>query len=529
MIKNEFGKNNLLFITLIIFLISCAVALSSIGDVNAASSDDWKDHASYKELIDNCTKLNSAVNEAKSDVTKAESTVNSSSKTLDGAKTTLDTRNKALTNAKKVQTTADKKVKTTKNTYSKSLKKFNAADKSYKKILKTFKKSSKKALTAKAKMQKTKKIMTANKKKWNTAKKALTKAKATTKTATNQLAAANAVHNGHSTTLATHESALKTANDKHTAAVNNLNAFLKDYNDTMKEVDNLLDNKIPDEFNKYMNNLYDTIKANYDPSSGDFIKPDAGDYLDTIGLYAEDDYYAGIFTDVFTSKFDELYSDEIYAEIDNEAFILHAKGICYDAFTNIIMNNYFDKTEADLTDIGTLISDGNIFVDAIAKATADSAIAGKDAVFAIVAAYTELEALIEFANDIDGSAYTADTYADLLTAIGIAETFLSEDKTTLVAVTDAIDALQAAIAALTPVVPPVDYSALVSLIADAKLIADSDAFVDGAWAALQIAIAAAEDFVDNDEADSADDVVVAVGLLQAAIDALTPDDEEPDE
>lgn len=146
-------------------------------------------------------------------------------------------------------------------------------------------------------------------------------------------------------------------------------------------------------------------------------------------------------------------------------------------------------------------------VDAAVKALQ----AAMDAVKIDVSA---LEALIETAEAMDTTGYTAESVQALADAIAHAKT-VAEAPESVQAVADEIVALQAAIDGL-----KVDTSALEALIAEAKELAAKEGYTEESIAALNAAIAAAEAVV---EAPTVEDVAAQLEALKAAMDAVKPD------
>lgn len=146
-------------------------------------------------------------------------------------------------------------------------------------------------------------------------------------------------------------------------------------------------------------------------------------------------------------------------------------------------------------------------VDAAVKALQ----AAMDAVKIDVSA---LEALIETAEAMDTTGYTAGSVQALADAIAHAQT-VAEAPESVQAVADEITALQVAIDGLV-----VDTAELKALIAEAKELAAKEGYTEESIAALNAAIAAAEAVVEN---PTVEDVKAQLEALKAAMDAVKPD------
>lgn len=146
-------------------------------------------------------------------------------------------------------------------------------------------------------------------------------------------------------------------------------------------------------------------------------------------------------------------------------------------------------------------------VDAAVKALQ----AAMDAVKIDVSA---LEALIETAEAMNTTGYTAGSVQALADAIAHAQT-VAEAPESVQAVADEITALQAAIDGLV-----VDTAELKALIAEAKELVAKEGYTEESIAALNAAIAAAEAVVEN---PTVEDVKAQLEALKAAMDAVKPD------
>lgn len=146
-------------------------------------------------------------------------------------------------------------------------------------------------------------------------------------------------------------------------------------------------------------------------------------------------------------------------------------------------------------------------VDAAVKALQ----AAMDAVKIDVSA---LEALIETAEAMDTTGYTAGSVQALADAIAHAQT-VAEAPESVQAVADEITALQVAIDGLV-----VDTAELKARIAEAKELAAKEGYTEESIAALNAAIAAAEAVVKN---PTVEDVKAQLEALKAAMDAVKPD------
>lgn len=145
-------------------------------------------------------------------------------------------------------------------------------------------------------------------------------------------------------------------------------------------------------------------------------------------------------------------------------------------------------------------------VDAAVKALQ----AAMDAVKIDVSA---LEALIETAEAMNTTGYTAGSVQALADAIAHAQT-VAEAPESVQAVADEITALQAAIDGLV-----VDTAELKALIAEAKELVAKEGYTEESIAALNAAIAAAEAVVEN---PTVEDVKAQLEALKAAMDAVKP-------
>lgn len=125
-----------------------------------------------------------------------------------------------------------------------------------------------------------------------------------------------------------------------------------------------------------------------------------------------------------------------------------------------------------------------------------------------------LEALIETAEAMDTTGYTAESVQALADAIAHAKT-VAEAPESVQAVADEITALQAAIDGLV-----VDTAELKALIAEAKELAAKEGYTEESIEALNAAIAAAEAVVEN---PTVEDVKAQLEALKAAMDAVKPD------
>ena len=127
---------------------------------------------------------------------------------------------------------------------------------------------------------------------------------------------------------------------------------------------------------------------------------------------------------------------------------------------------------------------------------------------------SDLEALIETAEAMDTTGYTAESVQALTDAIANAKE-VAEAPESVQAVADEIVALQAAIDGLV-----VDTAELEALIAEAKELAAKEGYTEESIADLEAAIAAAESVIG---AATVDDVKAQLEALQAAMDAVKPD------
>ena len=127
---------------------------------------------------------------------------------------------------------------------------------------------------------------------------------------------------------------------------------------------------------------------------------------------------------------------------------------------------------------------------------------------------SDLEALIETAEAMDTTGYTAESVQALTDAIAHAKT-VAEAPESVQAVADEIVALQAAIDGLV-----VDTAELEALIAEAKELAAKEGYTEESIAALNAAIAAAEAVVEN---PTVEDVAAQLEALKAAMAAVKPD------
>lgn len=146
-------------------------------------------------------------------------------------------------------------------------------------------------------------------------------------------------------------------------------------------------------------------------------------------------------------------------------------------------------------------------VDAAVKALQ----AAMDAVKIDVSA---LEALIETAEAMNTTGYTAGSVQALADAIAHAQT-VAEAPESVQAVADEITALQAAIDGLV-----VDTAELKALIAEAKELVAKEGYTEESIAALNAAITASEAVVEN---PTVEDVKAQLEALKAAMDAVKPD------
>lgn len=133
-----------------------------------------------------------------------------------------------------------------------------------------------------------------------------------------------------------------------------------------------------------------------------------------------------------------------------------------------------------------------------------------------------LIALIDSTANLDETAYTAESWAALQTALTAARTVRDNDKATQVEVDAAVRALDAAIQGLKPAEQPepgkVDKTRLNTLIAGAQGLNEAD-YTDDSFKALKQALSAAVAVRDDDKATQAA-VDAAVKTLDAAVKAL---------
>lgn len=141
--------------------------------------------------------------------------------------------------------------------------------------------------------------------------------------------------------------------------------------------------------------------------------------------------------------------------------------------------------------------------------------------------FSELDAAIAAAEEVDTSLYTDDSVAAFTTAFDAAKALKESESAVQADVNEAAKALNDAIDGLVdkPVVPAVDFSALETAIEDAEAIDTSD-YTDDSVAELTKAINDAKAILDDENA-AQDDVDAAVNAINSAIDGLTEKTEEP--
>lgn len=141
--------------------------------------------------------------------------------------------------------------------------------------------------------------------------------------------------------------------------------------------------------------------------------------------------------------------------------------------------------------------------------------------------FSELDAAIAAAEEVDTSLYTDDSVAAFTTAFDAAKALKESESAVQADVDEAAKALNDAIDGLVdkPVVPAVDFSALETAIEDAEAIDTSD-YTDDSVAELTKAINDAKAILDDENAVQ-DDVDAAVNAINSAIDGLTEKTEEP--
>ncbi len=157
-------------------------------------------------------------------------------------------------------------------------------------------------------------------------------------------------------------------------------------------------------------------------------------------------------------------------------------------------------------------------IDAAAKALNAAVAALVDAPAPIVPNYKELGKAIEEARALNESKYTADSWANLMKALGAAEA-INNMAATQAEIDAACNALKAAKNALVdkPTAPVLNYTALQNEINAAKALKATDYTAD-TWASLMKALGAAEAI--NGKADTQDQIDSAKNALASAVKAL---------
>lgn len=189
-----------------------------------------------------------------------------------------------------------------------------------------------------------------------------------------------------------------------------------------------------------------------------------------------------------------------------EDLIKYAKGVA-------AQEGYTEASIAALND--AIAAAEAVAADPKSQDQVDNAVTAlQGALYSLEIDVSELKALIETAEAMDTTGYTAESVQALTDAIAHAKT-VAEAPESVQAVADEIVALQAAIDGL-----KVDTSALEALIAEAKELAAKEGYTEESIAALNAAIAAAEAVVEN---PTVEDVKAQLEALKAAMDAVKPD------
>lgn len=228
-------------------------------------------------------------------------------------------------------------------------------------------------------------------------------------------------------------------------------------------------------------------------------QPDGSSY-DMTNVYNEETGKLDVQESNLVTKIKDIDTSALEALIEEATALAAKEGYTEESIT--ALNDAIKAAEAVVAD-----PQSQDQVDAEVKALQ----AAMDAVEIDVSA---LEALIETAEAMDTTGYTAGSVQALADAIAHAKT-VAEAPESVQAVADEITALQAAIDGLV-----VDTAELKALIAEAKELAAKEGYTEESIAALNAAIAAAEAVVEN---PTVEDVKAQLEALKAAMDAVKPD------
>lgn len=228
-------------------------------------------------------------------------------------------------------------------------------------------------------------------------------------------------------------------------------------------------------------------------------QPDGSSY-DMTNVYNEETGKLDVQESNLVTKIKDIDTSALEALIEEATALAAEEGYTEESIT--ALNDAIKAAEAVVAD-----PQSQDQVDAEVKALQ----AAMDAVEIDVSA---LEALIETAEAMDTTGYTAGSVQALADAIAHANT-VAEAPESVQAVADEITALQAAIDGLV-----VDTAELKALIAEAKELAAKEGYTEESIAALNAAIAAAEAVVEN---PTVEDVKAQLEALKAAMDAVKPD------
>lgn len=228
-------------------------------------------------------------------------------------------------------------------------------------------------------------------------------------------------------------------------------------------------------------------------------QPDGSSY-DMTNVYNEETGKLDVQESNLVTKIKDIDTSALEALIEEATALAAKEGYTEESIT--ALNDAIKAAEAVVAD-----PQSQDQVDAEVKALQ----AAMDAVEIDVSA---LGALIETAEAMDTTGYTAGSVQALADAIAHAKT-VAEAPESVQAVADEITALQAAIDGLV-----VDTAELKALIAEAKELAAKEGYTEESIAALNAAIAAAEAVVEN---PTVEDVKAQLEALKAAMDAVKPD------
>lgn len=369
----------MVIVILTALILSCAVALTSIGDVHASydTSDKWK--TEYDDL-------EKQVNESKKDVEVANNTANSLNKSIQDSNKKVDDYLKAIATQSKALNDSNSNRVSTLNTYRKSLNRFNKLKVNYRNTLQRFGKRDTRSLTARKNLIESRTVAKQDKRRALSARNRYSNFKSTLTLLNSQLAA---------------ELGFRSHNliELNQANINLANA-LSVFSDKEGEFNNANDvlKGIQDQFNELLKELYDDLLYDYvNDTSNINVTELAEDNANLKGLFTDDTGYEK-FIAAFEDYFNGILGNRVVSITD---FINNATAKYLDNFTNILMNEYFGHPTDSVYDyLWDVIFFDNSLTD-LADLIDSTEIDATNAAYKSVMDYLneKLDSLIEEAND----------------------------------------------------------------------------------------------------------------------------------